>query len=139
MKIRNGVRTATLCVLLLASACARSDGEPAPRADLAGIWDLVAVNGAPLPAPSPEEPSVLLQSVTMTLERSGEYTLASSYQVAGGATQQTTIGGRWEATDDALVFRNEQGPAVVEFGYSRSNGAIAMVDQELNEWRMRRR
>ena len=137
------MRRAARALLLLAvlAACGRGEPEePTPRAELVGVWDLVSVNGAALPTPSPEEQSVLLESVTMTLEASGTYTLASSFRVADQATPQSmTIHGTWVADDDALTFETEQGPAIVMFGYRMDGELLRMVDEQQHEWAMQRR
>ena len=129
-----------LCAALLLACSARDPEEPTPRPDLVGVWDLVTVNGATLPTPSPEEQSVMLESIVMTLEQGGGYSLASSFRVGEpGSAQQMTIGGTWAASGDALRFESEEGPAIVEFGYSRDGDGISMVDVQGNVWGMRRR
>ena len=135
------VRTLSLLVLALVTACTgRGAQEPTPRDDLAGTWDLVAVNGGALPTASPEERSVILESVAMTLERDGAYSLASAFHVTGQTdSQQMTIGGTWRATDDVLRFETEGGPAILEFGYVREGDTLRMIDEQLHEWVMRRR
>ena len=132
-------RPVLLCALVLAVACARGPEGPAPRGELIGIWDVIAVNGDTLPATSPDEPNVLLQSVTLTLEGGGDYSLSSSFQVDGSAAQTTTLAGTWGATHDVLRFDNQQGPAVVQFRYTREGGVMRLVDEELNAWVLRRR
>ena len=133
-------RTGVALVVLALAACGRGgSGEPAPRRDLVGVWDLVTVNGAALPAPSPEEPNVTLESVVMTLEADGDYTLASSFHLAEESAQSMTIGGTWVGDDDALTFETEHGPAIVMFGYRLDDGVLRMVDENDNEWAMRRR
>ena len=136
----NHARAAALLVAALTVACGGEPEQPTPRADLAGTWDLVTVNGAALPTPSPEEPNIVLESVVMRLDAGGAYSLASSFAVSGRpAPQQMTIAGSWVASDDALTFHTEQGPAIVQFGYRRDGGEIRMVDEQGNEWQMRRR
>ncbi|HEX6589744.1 MAG TPA: hypothetical protein VF039_12030 [Longimicrobiales bacterium] len=133
--------TLPLLLLALAAACARGAGEPAPRSGLAGVWDLVTVDGAQLPAPSPEEPNVLLRSVTMTLGNDGEYALLSAFRMQGQAEDtEATIGGTWKADGDALTFYTESGgPAVVQFGIVLEGETLLMTDEVGHVWAMRRR
>ena len=133
------VRPAMLSALVLVHACGSGPEGPAPRGELIGIWDLIAVNGDTLPAMSPDEPDVLLQSVTLTLEGGGDYSLSSSFREDEGVAQTTTLEGTWGATHDALRFDNQQGPAVVLFGYTREGNTMRLVDEELHEWLLRRR
>ncbi len=133
---------ATLPLLLTATlaACAGGPPEgPTPRANLVGVWELVAVNDDPMPAPSPEEPSVRLESVVMTLEGDGAYSLGSAFRRSDLSTSQVvTIAGTWGADDTTLRFDSEQGPAIVLFGYTRDGDFITMVDEQGNSWRMQR-
>lgn len=134
-------RVLPLLALAFLAACGRhGTDEPTPRRDIAGVWDLVSVNGGALPTPSPEERSVMLDSVTMTLDADGSYSLDSAYRVTGQSEpQHMTIGGTWTATDDVLRFETEGGPAIVEFGYAREGDRMRMIDEQLHEWVMRRR
>ena len=134
------VRTLSVVAFLAVACGPRQSEEPTPRADLVGVWDLETVNGATLPASTPEEQSVVLESLVMTLEAAGAYSLESAFRVPGQtAPQQMTIGGTWVASDDALTFHNTQGPAVVHFGYRRDGPLLRMVDEQGHEWAMRRR
>ena len=128
-----------LTVLLVGACGSGGPEEPAPRSELVGVWDLVTVDGATLPARSPEEETVLLESISMTLTREGGYSLASSFRLNGQAPTSTTIGGTWVATDDALTFHGQQGPAVVVFGYRLDGGLLRMTDEQGHEWTMRQR
>ena len=133
---------ALLLLVVALAACGRGEAEDAtPRRDLVGVWELTTVNGASLPTPSPEEPKVTLESIVMTLADDGAYSLASSFRVAGQASaQEMTIRGTWVADDDALTFETEAGgPAIVMFGYRMDGALLRMVDEQQNEWTMRRR
>ena len=131
--------TLPLLLLLLSAAC--RPGEPEPRSDLAGVWDLQTVDGAALPAPAPEEPAVTLRSVTMTLGAGGEYALLSAFRMQGQPSDsEATIGGTWVATDQGLTFYNDgSAPAVVEFGYRLDGDALQLTDHLGHVWVMRRR
>lgn len=140
--MKTTARAALPLILLIGlGACSRAPGEPEPRSDLAGVWDLEAVDGATLPTPSPEEPSVMLRSVSMTLGADGEYALLSAFRAQGQASDsEATIGGTWVATDEALTFYGEPGgPAVVAFGYRLDGAVIHMTDESGHVWVMRKR
>ena len=135
-------RVALPLVLLVGlAACSRGPGDPEPRSDLAGVWDLQTVDGDLLPTASPEEPTVTLHSVTMTLGGDGDYALLSAFAMAGQTTPtEATIGGTWVADGDALTFYNEQGgPAVVQFGVTLQGHTLMMTDQSGHVWAMHRR
>lgn len=139
---RKRVRMLTLTLAALAACTRGGSEEPRPRAELVGAWELVTVNDAALPAPSPEERAITLESVIMTLEANGAYSVASSYRVTGQThAQGATIGGRWVADDDALTFENDssEGPALVMFGYRLDGGLLRLVDEQQNAWVLRRR
>ena len=127
-------------LFILLSACGRP-GEPAPRSELAGVWDLHTVDGATLPAPSPEEPAVILHSVTLTLGDGGDFALRSAFRMQGQSSDsEAPAGGTWQATDRALTFYNDDGgPAVVEFGYRVDGDMLQLTDHLGHVWVMRRR
>ena len=130
-----------LLALVFVVACgSRGPEEPSPREDLVGVWDLVTVNGGALPTASPEERSIILESVVMTLESDGAYSLASSFHSnTRPGSQEITLRGTWLATDEVMRFETDQGPAIVEFGYAREGNTLRMLDEQLHEWVMRRR
>lgn len=134
---------AMLGAALLAVACGpggAAEEEPAPRRALVGTYDLVTVDGDALPAVSPEEPNVLIESLGLTLAEDGGYALTSGFRLDGNpAPTSTTIGGTWQATATTLTFHGDQGPAVVEFGYRYADDALHLQDEAGHEWVLRRR
>jgi hypothetical protein len=126
-----------LLLLVSASGCMGMQGtyaSPAAArgtaAALAGIWRVTQVNGQNLPAPSPQEPSVTVESASLLLAANGHYTLSITARRGAEAAATQSQEGTWTAAEMRLTVT----PAVgrpTRFDYTLTAGTLTLRDGQV--------
>ncbi|HEU0012335.1 MAG TPA: hypothetical protein VFQ45_01555 [Longimicrobium sp.] len=126
-------------LLLLVAACAT-----APRAGqpLAGRYELVSVNGRSLPAPSAEEPEVVLERGMLVLGEDGRYEMAIAARTRSQAdARMPVVRGTYEVDRNALTLRPDEGSGAgtVHFWFTREGQQLRLLDRDDHAyvWRWR--
>lgn len=90
--------------LVLASACG-SDSVTGPK-NVAGTYTLVTVDGLPLPitVPNPRGETIVVNSVTATLNGNNTYAVAGTGTQGGDASTIITDAGTWSQSGATLHF-----------------------------------
>ena len=113
-------------LLVLVSACVSVPAYTVPT--LTGAWRLAAVNGSPLPAPSPKEDGVVLEHATLRLQREGSYVLeVSARRVNPPQPGNYSVRGTWDVQGDRLTLTPARGSGVSAITFQRARGETSLV------------
>jgi hypothetical protein len=126
-------------VLLLLTGCAAAGSAGAAPAT--GSWTLAAVNGEPLPAPSPGEAGVTIESGALELGSDGEYTLDLSARAGRwGTPELRRVYGRYRLGGGELVLQPREALAeAVRFAWRVEGGMLHLRDERGAEYAFSRR
>jgi hypothetical protein len=111
-------------------------------AALPGSYRLARINGQPLPAPSPGEPSISVQEITVTLRPDGGYAMHLRAVGPGGeAVGPFDFQGRYQVDGDVLALHPDaDSPAEPgEFRFTLADGALRWRDRAGDEFIFERR
>ena len=136
--MRTAPRRITLVLLLAAtSGCmgmqatyATPAAANAAAAAMVGIWRVTAVNGQPLPAPSPMEPNVTVERSSLMLRENHEYSLSITGRRGTEAAQEVSQAGRWSAAGNTLTLSAETGRAT-RFTFTLTNTQLMLHDNSV--------
>jgi hypothetical protein len=102
------MRPFLLALLLSAAAC--SSTVDTSNTGIPGDYQLVRIDGNPLPFKSGST-TTLRGSVSFT--SNSRFTLAQTDSVAGSAAVETTLQGTWDVQENALVLHQADGKVVL--------------------------
>jgi catechol 2,3-dioxygenase-like lactoylglutathione lyase family enzyme len=121
-----------------AAAWTACGGFGGPEPQLLGDYSLAALDGAPPPAPSPDQPGMLVVSLSLALTED-RFELGSTFQLPGDTVQAAPLlTGRWERTAAELRFFPEQAAAgtTVVFEYAWDDERLVLTDARGHRWTM---
>jgi hypothetical protein len=93
-----------------------------------GTWNAVQMNGQPLPAPWPQEPRVTITQLSFEFTGDGHATARLTGSMAGEAMEEVNRG-RYRIEGDRLVILDDDGAVDEEFGWTRGDGMLVLVDK----------
>jgi hypothetical protein len=133
------IRALSLVLSLLLAGCAAAGS--AGVAPATGSWTLAAVNGEPLPAPSPGEAGVTVEAGALELGSDGEYTLDLSARVGRwGAAELRRAYGRFRLVGGELVLQPREALAEpLRFAWRVEGGMLHLRDERGAEFAFSRR
>jgi hypothetical protein len=127
----------TLVVLAFAAGLA-----PAPAAaQVAGSYELVEVNGHPLPAASPEEADVVVLKMGLLLMPDGHFMMQATATVGGEAEQvEEKAEGTWTVEADSLVLTSNdaEDDGAMRFRWTLEGGTLKLYAGSRGEFTFRR-
>ena len=129
-----------LASLALVATSALAPTAARAQETLEGEFSLATLDGASLPAPSPDFPGLTIESVTLRLS-ADRFELASTFSTGGDSLQAApAIAGPWERTDEELRFFPEQSSpeTVVTFRYAWDGPRLVLTDPNGHRWTLER-
>lgn len=103
-----------------------------------GTWQLVEVNGQPLPATWPQGFSLTVTRLTFTFTARGATMRMFGVRDSGGSIEEEDEA-RYRVTGDKLVFLDDEGEPNGEFIWRIENGRLRMSDDMGNVYVLTRR
>ena len=130
------MRIALALLLLSASACMGMQGTYATpaasrgtAAALVGIWRVTQVNGRDLPAASPQEPNITIESASLLLAANGRYTLSITSHRGAESVATQSQDGTYSAADMTITLNPSAGRPT-RFAYTLTGGALTLRDDQ---------
>ncbi|MGH7668254.1 MAG: hypothetical protein ACRENQ_02075 [Gemmatimonadaceae bacterium] len=93
--------------LATAGACRSTATDPGNSLGLAGTYELVSVNTAPLPYQDPNDNTFVVRG-SLVIHGSPRYDLVET-DSAAGATSNLTSSGQWNVSSNALTLKGSDG------------------------------
>lgn len=93
-----------------------------------GSWNTVLINGQPLPTPFPLEPQLTITQLSFEFTEDGQ-AIARMAGTLGGESGDEENRGRYRVDGDRLVILDDEGAVDEEFGWTRGDGMLVLVDQ----------
>lgn len=119
-----------LAILLAAALAACAAAGPGAGAAAAGSYALAAVDGQPLPEPSPAEPDVTIESGALELGPDGRYTLDLVGRAGNGTPDARRVFGSYRLRGGRLVLTPAETLAdPVRYTVRRGPGVLHLADE----------
>jgi hypothetical protein len=93
-----------------------------------GSWNAIQINGQPLPAPWPPEPQLTVTQISFEFTGDGQATARLAGTMEGESGEEVNRG-RYRIEGDRLIILDDDGEVDEEFGWSRGDGMLVLVDK----------
>jgi hypothetical protein len=132
------MRSIITLVVLAFAACLTA--APA-TAQMAGSYELVQLNGQAVPAPSPEEPDVVVLTMALVLAPDGRFTLQATALDGEPEQSEHKAEGGWTVDADSLILTSDDSfdDGVLRFRYALEGETLKLYTENDHEFTFRRR
>jgi len=130
--------TITLLILSFIASIAAPAAAQTPQELLEGAYWAVAINGQPIPAPSPTEDGVVVHEIAVLIKEDGRFTMKVRASARGQAEHERWSGGTYTVTGDTLVVTpgpNSVEREVVRFRWRLDGDVLWLYDEHGHEYR----
>ena len=132
------MRSLPAALLILLAACIAAPAS----AQVKGSYELVRINGDPLPAASPTEDVVIMEGLTVLLGADARYTFQfRGRNAATDAPVEMKVTGTYEVAENRLLLTPDEGTGAdpVEFRWELRDGELLWWDENEDEYTLARR
>jgi hypothetical protein len=131
----------TLLRLAILGFTAAIAAAPAAAQMEGGSYLLVEVDGQPVPAPSPNESSVVMHKAVLLFTPEGRFFMQAKASLDGAPEQvEEEMEGTWSVTGDSLALTPDGDGAgdVMRFRFTLAEGTLRLYDDDGHEYTFRR-